>query len=151
MINEYNSMKKFILFFWSLRKEFIKYFIVGVSAVIVDMGSLYLLRDYIGLPATVAVVFNQPVILTSIFFVNKHWSFKAGGLTHKQMIRFFTLSAANYLFSVSWMFLLHDKFSVNYLFTRLANIILAVCWNFLLYKYWVYRDEVQSPKSKVQS
>lgn len=131
--------KNMILHFWSLRKEFARYFIVGVGAVVVDVGSLYLMKEHLHLSATLAIIINQPIIVTSIFFINKNWAFKAGGVTHQQMIKFYILALLNYFFSVVWIFIFHDKLGFYYLWVRLINIILAVSWNFLLYKYWVYR------------
>lgn len=131
--------KKAIRHLWSLRNEFAKYFIIGISAFFADVGSLYLLKEYLHFSPTLAVVINQPILILGVFYLNKHWSFKAGGVTHKQMLKFGILSVFNYLFSVVWIYLLHERFGVYYLYARTLNIALAVGWNFLLYKYWVYK------------
>lgn len=136
-------MKQLISKLWSLRREFIRYFVVGVSAFVVDIGSLYLLKEYGNLNAVLAVVINQLVILTGIFFFNKHWSFKAKGVTHRQAARFLALSAANYAFAVAWMWLVHDRLGFQYLAARIVNIVLSVGWNFLLYRYWVFAYDVK--------
>ena len=131
-------IKKNILRLWSLRHEFTKYSIIGVSAFIFDMGSLYLLKKSGGLSPVTAVVLNQPFILLYVFFLNRRWSFRAIGLTHKQMIKFMSLAGMNYLFSVAWMWFFNQQLGLHYLAVRISNIVLAVAWNFLLYKYWVY-------------
>lgn len=132
-------LKKLILHFWSLRREFAKYFVIGISAFLADVGSLFVLKQYLHLSPTLSVVVNQPVLIIGVFYANKKWSFNASGLTHLQMIRFLTLAGCNYVISVGWMHLMHDRLSLNYLLARTANIALAVAWNFFLYKYWVYR------------
>lgn len=132
---------------WSIRKEFLKYIIIGVSGFIFDLGSLALLKEYFGLSPVVAVLINQPFILAGIFYFNKRWSFRAGGLTHRQLIRFYMLAAFNYVIAAVWIYVLHDRLSINYLVARLFNIILAVTWNFLLYKYWVYKVEIPHDKA----
>ena len=124
-----------------MRREFAKYFIIGISAFVADVGSLFFLKEFVQLSPTMAVVINQPVIATGVFLLNKHWSFQAGGLTHRQMVKFYLLAIFNYLFSVVWIYLLHDRFGVYYLYARTLNIALSVAWNFLLYKYWVYRAD----------
>ncbi len=135
-----------------MRKEFTKYFIIGISAFLADIGSLYFLKEYLHFSPTLAVVINQPVIVTGVFLLNKHWSFKAVGVTHRQMIKFLILAVFNYLFSVVWIYLLHDRFGVYYLYARTLNIALSVAWNFLLYKYWVYRiEKSQITNSNFQS
>lgn len=123
---------------WNARYEFARYFIIGISAFVADVGSLYLLKTYAHTSATVAVVINQPILVNLVFYLNKRWSFKAGGLAHRQIIKFYLLALANYLISIVWMHFFHDFIGGQYLVVRTANIACAVGWNFLLYKYWVY-------------
>lgn len=134
-------IKKTILYFWSMRRQFARYFIIGFSGVIIDVGSLYLLKEYLHLRPVTAVIINGIFLLNYIFFLNKHWAFKSEGVTHKQIIRFFILSGFNYLVAIAWMFFFNEKIGINYLLARVSNIALSVAWNFLLYKYWVYKHE----------
>lgn len=134
-------IKKTILYFWSMRRQFSRYFIIGFSGVILDVGSLYLLKQYLHLRPVTAVIINGIFLLNYVFFLNKYWTFKSDGISHKQMVRFFVLSGMNYAISIVWMYIFNHKFGFNYLFVRLANIALSVAWNFLLYKYWVYKHE----------
>ena len=136
-------LKKIILHFWSLRSQFIPYFIIGTSAVALDMGSLYALKEYGHLSPITAVIINQVVIVNYVFLLNRRWSFKAHGeQAHRQIIRFYILAVFNYIFSIGWMWFLHHEWGVHYLLARILNIALAVGWNFLLYKYWVYKQNV---------
>lgn len=132
----------------ALHKEFLKYFITGATAFILDIGSLYLLGRFTTLPYYLAVLINQPPVLLYIFLLNKHWSFCAKGLTHRQMIRFVSVAIFNYLVAGAWMWLFTEGWPlhivnkhVDYLIVRLANVVVSVLWNFLLYKYWVYKKE----------
>lgn len=127
-----------LLHLWSLRAQFAKYFIIGISAVILDVGSLYLLKQYAHMRPVWAVVVNQIFLINYVFFLNKYWSFKNAGWSHMQAVRFLIVCAFNYIFSICWMYLFNEKFGVNYLVARTINIALAVSWNFLLYRYWVY-------------
>jgi len=129
---------------WAARFQFIKYFITGIIAVVLDIASLYALKEYLHLRPVTAVVINQIFILNYVFFTNKYWSFKAQGTTGKQAIRFLIVAGWNYLFAIFWMWLWTEKSNFElpyfYLLARTANIALAVAWNFLLYRYWVYRE-----------
>lgn len=131
-------IQRLISHFWSVRHQFAKYFLIGFSAFILDMGSLYLLKEYGHISAVFAVMINQLFMANYVFFLNKHWSFKARGVTHRQMVKFGILTGFNYIFSIVWMWILNHRLGVYYMFARVANVILAVAWNFLLYKYWVY-------------
>ncbi len=133
--------KKIILHFWSMRHQFARYFVIGLSGVILDIGSLFLLKHFLHIRPVVAVIINQVFLLNYIFFLNKHWAFKSQGVTRKQMVKFFILAGINYIIAVSWMWFFNEKLLINYLLARVANIAVAVAWNFLLYKYWVYKHE----------
>lgn len=128
-----------------MRAQFTKYFITGISAVILDILTLYLLKEYAHLKPVWAVVVNQVVLLNYVFFINKYWSFKSQGMAHREMVRFLILAGVNYLISVAWMYVFNEKFGINYLLVRLANVALAVAWNFLLYRFWVYVAPKENP------
>ena len=124
-----------------MRREFARYFVVGISGAILDVGSLYLLKEFFHIRPVVAVIVNGVLLLNFIFFFNKYWAFKSKGVTHKQMVRFFILAGINYVISIGWMYFFNHKLEFNYLLVRVANIALSVAWNFLLYRYWVYKHE----------
>jgi len=131
-------VKKLLLYFWHAREQFVRYFITGCSGVILDMATLYSFKEFFHLRPVVAVIFNQMIIAGYIFTLNKYWSFKAVGLSHKQLIRFLIVLFFNYLLAILWMWFWNHLLHLNYLLVRLANIALSVGWNFLLYKIWVF-------------
>jgi putative flippase GtrA len=133
--------KKIILHFWSMRHQFVRYFVIGLGAVVLDVGSLYFLKEYLHLRPVVAVVINGIFLLNYVFFLNKYWAFKSTGITHKQMVRFFILAGINYAIAIAWMYIFNHQLGLNYLLVRVANIAVSVAWNFLLYKFWVYKHE----------
>jgi putative flippase GtrA len=143
-------IKKTAKFFWSLRHQFAKYFIVGVGAVILDMSSLIFLKEYLHFKPFVAVIANQAFVLVFVFLMNKYWSFKEHSLTHRQLYRFAIVVIFNYCFSVSAMYIFNHKLNYDYRLVRLASIILAVSWNFFLYKYFVYASAEKIKESKEQ-
>lgn len=127
-------------YFWSLRREFAKYFIVGISGLILDMGTLILLKEVFGLLPVVAVIINQIFLLVYNFTLNKYWSFRNQALPHAQVVRYLVLAACNYVFSIGSMYILNHEYGVDYRLVRIVTIAVMVAWNFFLYKYWVYRE-----------
>lgn len=125
---------------WAHRAQFLRYTITGVSAVVLDMSTLYALKEWLHIRPVWAIVINQSFLVNYVFILNKKWSFQVIGRTHRQVMRFYALSAVNYVISVTWMGFFSHIFGEHwYLLIRLANIALATGWNFLLYKFWVYR------------
>jgi dolichol-phosphate mannosyltransferase len=133
-------IKKTLSYFWSLRAQFIKYFIVGIGAVILDISSLIFLKESLGMTPFVAVIANQAIVLVYVFLLNKYWSFKGTSWSHRQVIRFAIVVIFDYLFAVAAMYVFNHQLNFDYRLVRLASIALAVSWNFFLYKYWVYAD-----------
>lgn len=126
--------------FLSSRKQLVRYFITGVSGVFFDLLTLYILKEFFKLGPVWAVAINQLIMYTYVFLMNKYWTFGVRGMTHRQMIKFYSLAIVNYLFSITWMWILNNRLGVNYLVARTGNIGLSTSWNFLLYKLWVYRQ-----------
>lgn len=142
-------LNKYLNYLWAHRDQFIKYFVIGISGTVLDILTLWILKEFFGLLPVVAVVINQILMLIYIFLLNKKYSFKVGGEYHKQVTKFLIVASGNYLFSILWMWIFNHHFGYNYLLVRIVNIALAVSWNFLLYREWVYK--VTSDKSKVES
>lgn len=144
----------FLKYFWSLRRQFAKYFITGISGVVIDMVSLITLKEVFGWRPVIAVIANQAVLLVYIFLMNKYWSFRDHSMPHKQVVRFLILAGFNYFFAVAFMYAGNHIFGFDYRLVRLFSIALMVSWNFFLYKYWVYKIEgntfvIPAPPSRV--
>ncbi|MEK7623454.1 MAG: GtrA family protein [Patescibacteria group bacterium] len=137
-------MPSFITYLWSLRRQFAKYFLVGISGFVLDLGSLIFFKRVLGLGATTAVVLNQPIVLVYNFALNKWWSFRNHALPHWQLVRYLCIAGGNYIFSVTAMHLLHDQMSIDYRLARVMTVAAMVPVNFWLYKHWVYTEKSQT-------
>ena len=134
------DIRLFIDRMWSARLEFAKYFFVGVSGFVLDLGSLVIFKQYFLFPAVTAVALNQPIVLIYNFSLNKWWSFRNTDLPHRQIVRYICIALLNYLFSVTAMYILHELLSIDYRFARVVTVAAMVPINFLLYKFWVYKN-----------
>lgn len=133
------NIRRLIKYFWSLRGQFGRYFIIGISGFVLDMGTLILFKEIFGILPTVAVLLNQVILISYIFLLNKCWTFKDKEVPHKQLVNFIILSIANYIIAVNVMYVFNHYLGFDYRLVRMGNIALSVSWNFFLYKYWVYK------------
>lgn len=124
---------------WPHRRQFVKYFIVGISGFIIDLGLLILVKEAFTLNPTLAVVLTQIVVLVYNFILNKLWTFRNKDIPHKQLIRYAILASFNYLLGVLVMYIFNEILDFDYRLVRLGTVTAMVFWNFLLYKYWVYK------------
>jgi putative flippase GtrA len=137
-------IKKIFNYFYSVRHQFAKYFVVGFSGLFIDMGTLILFKEKFGWIPVLAVAVNQLIVLVYNFTLNKYWSFANKEMPHKQLVRYLTLAGFNYGFSVLIMYIFNHEVGFDYRLVRIGTIILMVSWNFFLYKYWVYRENEKS-------
>ncbi|OGL88492.1 hypothetical protein A3H75_02325 [Candidatus Uhrbacteria bacterium RIFCSPLOWO2_02_FULL_51_9] len=122
------------------KKKFVKYFFVGTSGLILDVGLLYLASDVLLIRPLVALLVTQIIVITYNYLLNKYWSFENRGAHGRQLARYGVVLCFNYLFGEVTMYIGNEVFGVNHLLIRIATVALAVSWNFLLYNYWVYKD-----------
>lgn len=130
--------RQFIFWLWSMRAQFVRYFITGGSGVVLDLVSIFILKEYLHIRPVIAVVINQIFVLSYIYLLNKYWSFQAGGFIGQQLPKFMLIAAGNYMFAIVWMWALTENFHVYYILARVMNIALSACWNFLIYRFFVY-------------
>jgi putative flippase GtrA len=138
-------IKKAFNYFWAARVQLMKYFVVGVSTVLLDMVSLIFLKEKAHIQPVLAVVYNQILIMVFNFSLNKFWSFKESVLTHWQVVKYVILTGFNYAFSVSAMYVFNSKMHFDYRLVRVGSIAVVVMWNFLLYKHWIYVERKEEP------
>lgn len=124
-----------------MRVQFARYFVVGISGLVVDMFTLWIFIDLFGWWAIPSLMVNQFIVLTYVFYLNKLWAFKSTGQTKKEVQRYLLLYFFNYIIAIAWMWFWHNKLGFEPKLVRLGNIILAVSWNFLLYKFFVYHHK----------
>lgn len=123
------------------KATFVRYFFTGITGLVMDVGLLYVAKEYFGLRPVVALFGTQIFMIAYVFLMNRYWSFKSTSApTHHQLAKFLTVLAGNYVVSIVLMYLGYDIFGIHYQIVRVGTVALAVSWNFLLYNYWVYRD-----------
>jgi len=116
-----------------------RYLVVGGTAFLLDMGSLYVFKEWFDIHPALAVALNQVFVLSYIFILNKLWAFHSPQKTGSALVRFVVLQAFNYCFGILWMLFFYEYIGINYLVARIVNIILFTAWNFFLYKTWVFK------------
>lgn len=131
-------LRKIFRFFWSLRHEFTKYFVIGFCGLFLDMGGIIFLKEFFDWPPVFAVVVIELVVIFYVFTLNKYWTFRNRELPHRQFVRYLLLTGFDYFFGVATMFVFNQLLNFDYRLVRIFTIAVMVSWNFLLYKYWVY-------------
>jgi len=135
--------KKILKLFAS--KEFIKFFISGFSAFLVDTTVLLFQTMILHFTSVVAGVLVVPNLISSLlglivsYLLNRYWSFRAGD---KSMIRqgakFLAVSVFSYTLHNILFGLFNVQLGLEDFVAKVAVLMLQMIWNYLLYKFVVF-------------
>jgi dolichol-phosphate mannosyltransferase len=128
-----------------LSARLIKFGIVGASGVGVNVGCLYLLTEYAGIPYFIASIIAIELSILSNFTVNLLWTWrdrsKEGSLWTK-MVRYHigagaTAFLGNYLILIA----LTELLGMHYMVSNLIGIAVGTFSNFLVNDLWTFKKQ----------
>jgi dolichol-phosphate mannosyltransferase len=118
-------------------KRFLRFGVVGLSGVAVDLAVFYFLRTHVNLPIAVNTMGSAEVAVLNNFLWNDFWTFgdiarQQPGQRHRlqRFVKFNLICLAGILLQALIVSLLHDKFSVNEFIAKLIAIVTVTFWNF---------------------
>ena len=124
-------------------EEFIKFTCVGLSGVLVNLGSYLLLERKIGLHFALACPLAIELSILSNFLLNNAWTFKSrrtGSSIWKRLLRFHAVAGlagvANYGAFLGLVSALH----IYDVLANLAGILVGVLINYCLNSVWTWRE-----------
>lgn len=122
-------------------KIFIKFALVGVSGVLVNLA-VYTPLTMFGVNYFAAAVISFIVAVSSNFVLNMVWAFRGYGAkksTHHKYVMFFVVSLLNLGVNLLVLYYLVEKLNLHHLFSQLVAIGVASVFNFLL-NYFITFD-----------
>jgi dolichyl-phosphate beta-glucosyltransferase len=127
--------KKYLVFF--------QYAIVGCIGTAIDLGSLYLLVEFLHIPVLISTAVSFSLAVINNFTLNKYWTFKnKSSNIRKQFIKFLIVSIIGLLITEICMSLFVYGLKIWYMTSKLITSGLVLTWNFLANKYWTFKDRL---------
>lgn len=121
-------------------KPFLKYCIVGAIGTSIDVGILWLLVHFGGMPVLAATSISFTVSVFNNFFLNKFWTFRSPSSNYRKLfIKFILVSLGGLLLTNACMWLLVHAIEIWYIWAKLVTSGVVLMWNFLANKYWTFR------------
>lgn len=121
-----------------MKKELIRYLIIGVSSVALDFLIFHLLRHSMDVVVANTISFCTAFVFN--FFANKFYTFEDfSNKSGRQMLKYGALAFINLLISNTLIWVLTTQFGCNPDISKLLSIALITVWNFLAYKHIVYK------------
>lgn len=125
----------------------IKFSLVGLSGIVVNMGLLYLLTEYAGIYYLVSAVVAIELSILNNFILNDIWTFSSRRLIHryswiKRLFAFHIIAAGGLLINLGVLYLLTEYSGIYYMIANLAGILVAFLWNFILNRHLTWKGGV---------
>ena len=126
-----------------LTPRFLKFGVVGASGVVVNMGGLYILKEFAGVPYFIASLIAIELSILSNFTINLLWTWsdRSGhGTIWMKLFRYHVGAGAtaflgNYLVLIA----LTELFGMHYLISNLIGIAVGTLANYVINDLWTFR------------
>jgi putative flippase GtrA len=119
--------------------KFIKFCIVGFSGVFVDFGFTYFFKEIVKVQKYVANAIGFSTAATTNYILNRIWTFES---KNPQILleytRFFVIALIGLGINTAIIWLMHDKFKVNFYLSKLVATVIVTLWNFLINAYYTF-------------
>ena len=126
-----------------LNPRTVKFAVVGLSGVLVNMGLLYILTEYVRLFYMVSSVIAIEVSILTNFFMNDLWTWKDRVKQSwiKRIIKYHSVSFGALIANWIALVILTEWFGVYYMISNLIGICLGMVINFVLNDIWTFREK----------
>jgi dolichol-phosphate mannosyltransferase len=116
-------------------KHAFKYYLVGASGILVNLGILFVLTEYGELWYLLSSTIAIYVSITSNFLLNKSWTFRDTAIKQRGFLmygKFIGVSLVGMGIQLGFNYMFVEKLSVYYLLAALISIMIASSVNFVL-------------------
>ena len=122
-------------------KQAAKYYAVGASGVLVNLGLLFYLTEYVGLWYFLSYTLAISASITSNFILNKFWTFGDSINSQRTMVlyvKFVSVSLLGMAIQLGTVYLLVESLSVYYMLAAIVSITIAGAINFIINRRWTF-------------
>lgn len=122
-------------------KHAAKYYAVGASGILVNLGLLYYLTEYGSLWYFLSYALAISVSITSNFILNKFWTFRDSIDSQKTIVmyvKFVSVSLVGMAIQLGSVYVLVESLTVYYMLAALISICIAGAINFIINRHWTF-------------
>lgn len=122
-------------------KSLIRYVSIGGITALLYLGSVYILRDLVGLSSTISVVLSYLLAVAFHFSANRSLTFDAtSGEIRQQLFRYALLALFSFLVQMVTLVGLNQLFGVYFYISLIVSSLASLILGFLLSLKWVFRE-----------
>ncbi len=125
-------------------RRFLKFCLVGLSGIVVNMGLLWLLTEFGGLFYLLSAAISIETAIISNFILNNYFTFsdrRPSGIKSffNYLLKFNLVSLVGMGINMGVLWLLTEVFGMYYLLSNLCGIAVATLWNYLVNTLWTWK------------
>jgi len=125
-------------------KQAAKYYAVGASGVLVNLGLLFYLTEYVGLWYFLSYTLAISASITSNFILNKFWTFRDSINSQRTIVMYVKFASVSFLgmaIQLGSVYFLVESLSVYYMLAALISISIAGAINFIINRSWTFGEK----------
>lgn len=128
---------------WWVQFKVIRFIISGGTSAMVLLGTVYVLKENVGMWYIHASTIGFVVSVFINFSLQKLWVFKNTNHDEsvKQIVHFFMVATCNLGLNMLIMYMLVSKFLIWYMFAQVCSALIIACWSFLVYKK-IFKEDI---------
>ena len=113
--------------------KMLKYCLVGLTGMIIDFSSTWLMKEKVKINRFVANSIGFTIAAISNYLLNKSWTFHSqNNNVTVEFARFFGIALVGLVINNMIIYLMNDKLKLNFYLSKLIAIGIVTAWNFLL-------------------
>ncbi len=136
--------------------RFLKFGLVGISGVLVNLVALWLLREKAAWPLWESGITAVEISIITNFLLNDNWTFRAEAQRSHgfiawltRLIKFNLICAVGAVFNVAAMLILTQILGVYYLASQLMAVGVSMLWNYTLNAIWNWQVKTDATRASL--
>ena len=117
-----------------LKSKFLKYGIVGVLGLVVDMGIFYLLHEVLQVNYIVSNVISSSLAVIHNFILNSLFTFKVKDKLLKRFVSFYTIALVGMAMSSGLLILMIDGMKMESMVAKMISVLVVAVIQYFLNK-----------------
>lgn len=109
----------------------IKFGITGLSGMVVDFGTTWLIREKLKWNQYFANTCGFTLAVINNYLINRYWTFESSQYWVPEFGRFVLFSVIGLLLNNLLLYLFHEKAGIRFYFSKVMAIGVVFIWNFL--------------------
>jgi len=128
------------LFVRLLNSKFLRYGIVGVFGLVVDMGVFYILHKMLGVNYIISNIVSSTIAVIHNFILNSVFTFKVKDKRLKRFVSFYMIALVGMAISSGLLAIMIDGFKMDSMIAKMISVFIVAIMQYFLNKKLTFRE-----------